>query len=132
MIDRMVDDLLTETKNRLRLFKPQSADCIRSLKHPVAALSDKMTEMNLGLKSFLFKRMYRHPKVNRMTNRATKVVQDLFVKFMSEKDLMPIEWQEKLEDVGEQKRARLVADYISGMTDRFALKEHRRQFDLYE
>ena len=132
MIDRMVDDLLTETRSRLDKFQPESAEAVRGLDEPVVALSRDMLEMNRGLKTFLFERMYRHPRVNRMTNKAGRVIQDLFQLFVSETGLMPVDWQRKLENVDDTGRAKMVADYIAGMTDRFALEEHRRQFDLYE
>ena len=132
MIDRMVSDLLTETRGRLEEFQPESSEAVRKLNEPVVALSRDMMEMNRGLKAFLFERMYRHPRVNRMTNKAGRVVQDLFQLFVSEIGLMPVDWQRKLDKVDDTGRARMVADYIAGMTDRFALEEHRRQFDLYE
>ena len=132
MIDRMVSDLLTETRSRLELFQPESPGAVRKLDEPVVALSRNMLEMNRGLKAFLFERMYRHPRVNRMTNKAGRVIQDLFQLFVSETGLMPVGWQRKLDKVDDTARARMVADYIAGMTDRFALEEHKRQFDLYE
>ncbi len=132
MIDRMVDDLLTETRTRIDQFQPSSAESVRGLNEPVVALSRDMMEMNRGLKAFLFERMYRHPRVNRMTNKASRVIQDLFKLFVLETGLMPVDWQRKLDNADDTDRARMVTDYIAGMTDRFALEEHRRQFDLYE
>jgi dGTPase len=132
MIDRMVSDLLTETRSRLEEFHPESPEAVRKLDKPVVALSRDMMEMNRGLKAFLFERMYRHPRVNRMTNKAGRVITDLFQLFVSETGLMPVDWQRKLDKVDDTGRARMVADYIAGMTDRFALEEHKRQFDLYE
>ncbi|MBK18874.1 MAG: deoxyguanosinetriphosphate triphosphohydrolase [Rhodospirillaceae bacterium] len=132
MIDRMVDDLLLETRRRLERYQPQSAEDVRAMDCPVVALSEEMMATNRSLKQFLFERMYRHPRVNRMTNKASRVVQDLFNLFQTETGLMPRDWQTKMKNLDETGKARMAADYIAGMTDRFALEEHKRQFDLYE
>tara|TARA_A100001037_G_scaffold199134_1_gene178158 strand:- start:1687 stop:2880 length:1194 start_codon:yes stop_codon:yes gene_type:complete len=132
MIDQMVGDLLQETRKRLKKFKPKSVDNVRELASPVVALSEEMMQTNIGLKKFLFQRMYRHPRVNRMTNKAAKVIKDLFSLFKAENELMPEEWFGRVKGMDDTIRARIIADYISGMTDRFALQEHKRQFDVYE
>ena len=132
MIDRMVDDLLTETRARLDVAKPGSAQEIRALPHPVVAMSDEMMASNNVLKAFLFERMYRHYRVNRMTSKAHRVVGDLFGLFLSYPGCLPTGWRSRAEALEDTARARLVVDYIAGMTDRFALDEHRRLFDLYE
>ena len=67
-----------------------------------------------------------------MTNKAKQVIQDLFNLFFSNIEFMPMDWQKKVKSVNETYKARIVTDYIAGMTDRFALEEHRRQFSLYE
>ena len=84
------------------------------------------------LRDFLFARMYRHYKVNRMTSKARRVVTDLFQIFLDEPACLPAEWQRRADGPRTQRTARLVADYIAGMTDGFALKEHRRLFDLHD
>lgn len=132
MIDQMVGDLLQETQKRLTKFQPKSVESVRELGGPVVALSNDMMRNNIGLKKFLFERMYRHPRVNRMTNKAAKVIKDLFKLFQAENELMPEEWLSKVKGMDDTSRARVIADYISGMTDRFALQEHKRQFDVYE
>jgi dGTPase len=132
MIDRMVDDLLTETEARLEESKPGSAAEIRALPHPVVAMSDDMKAANKVLKAFLFERMYRHYRVNRMTSKARRVVGDLFGLFLSDPGCLPTRWRTQAEGQEETVRARLVGDYIAGMTDRYALDEHRRLFDVYE
>jgi dGTPase len=132
MIDRMVDDLLTETRARLENAKPGSSSEIRSLSYPVVALSDEMKASNKVLKAFLFERMYRHYRVNRMTSKARRVVGDLFDLFLSDTGCLPTAWRERTEGLRDTARARMVLDYIAGMTDRYALDEHRRLFDLYE
>ena len=132
MIDFMTADLLRESRSRLKKINPESADNVRSLKLPIVSLSNEMAGINLTLKKFLFEKMYRHPRVNRMTNRAGRVIKDLFDLFMKEPNFLPLDWQNKIRDLNESKRARIVTDYIAGMTDRFALSEHKRQFNLYE
>jgi dGTPase len=132
MIDRMVDDLLTETRARLEAAKPGSASEIRALPRPMVAMSEGMMASNKALKGFLFERMYRHYRVNRMTSKARRVVGDLFDLFLSDPGCLPTRWRPRDESLDETARARLVGDYIAGMTDRYALDEHRRLFDLYE
>jgi dGTPase len=83
------------------------------------------------LKGFLFESMYRHFRVNRMTSKARRVVTDLFTHYLAEPECLPTEWRTKARGLDETDRAILVADYIAGMTDRYALEEHRRLFDLY-
>ena len=132
MIDRMVDDLLAETRARLGAAKPGSAAEIRALSRPVVAMSDDMMASNKVLKAFLFERMYRHYRVNRMTSKARRVVGELFNLFLTDPGCLPTTWRWRAEQQDETARARLVSDYIAGMTDRYALDEHRRLFDLYE
>jgi dGTPase len=132
MIDAMVNDLLAETRCRLDAARPASAEEVRGLGRPVVAFSDAMAEANKGLKRFLHERMYRHFRVNRMTSKARRVVRDLFDLFVAEPECLPNDWQERTRAADARLRARLVCDYIAGMTDRYALDEHRRLFDLYE
>jgi dGTPase len=90
-----------------------------------------MRENDRAFKGFLFPNMYRHHRVNRMTSKARRVVRDLFDLLLNEPILLPGEWAERALAVeGDRTRlARVVADYIAGMTDRFALDEHARLFD---
>jgi dGTPase len=84
-----------------------------------------------ALKEFLFHRMYRHYKVNRMTSKARRIVQDLFRLFLEEPQCLPTEWRALTDGPATKRTARTVADYIAGMTDRYALDEHARLFDTY-
>ena len=86
----------------------------------------------IRLKAFLYERMYRHYKVNRMTSKARRVVSDLFQLYLEEPECLPKAWNQRIDIADNASRARHVGDYIAGMTDRFALDEHRRLFDLYE
>jgi dGTPase len=132
VIDRMVSDLLAETQARLDAWRPRSADDVRRLGRPVVAFSAELTERARGLREFLFERMYRHYKVNRMTSKARRVVGDLFNIFLDEPECLPAEWQRRADGPRSQRTARLVADYIAGMTDGFALREHRRLYHLHD
>src|SRR3954447_20200727 len=130
VIDRMVRDLIGETERRLKASGVASTDAVRSLGMPVAAFSDEMRNHDRALKRFLFERMYRHPRVNRMGSKARRVVRELFQLFLAEPGCLPCEWAVP-SGASEAERARIVADYLAGMTDRFALDEHRRLFDTY-
>ena len=83
------------------------------------------------MKRFLFERMYRHYRVNRMASKARRIVQELFRLLLAEPQCLPTEWQSQAAGAGTRETARVVADYIAGMTDRFALDEHHRLFDRY-
>ena len=130
MIGAMVNDLLGETRSRLADLNPQTVADVRGAAGPVAAFSDAMQEHDRGLKEFLFKNMYRHYKLNRMTSKARRVVSDLFKLFLAEPECLPEDWRARAGKPGSPETAELVADYIAGMTDRFAMDEHVRLFDL--
>ena len=130
MIDRMVRDVIDETRARLAEAQIRSADEVRALGRPAAGFSESMRDHDRALKQFLFERMYRHYRVNRMSSKAKRVVHDLFRLFLAEPECLPGEWRALVQG-GEAERARVIADYLAGMTDRFALDEHRRLFDTY-
>jgi dGTPase len=131
LIDRMVSDLVGETKRRLAEARPASAADIRVLGTPVAAFSDAMRAHDKSLKAFLFEHMYRHYRVNRMASKAHRIVQELFRLLLAEPECLPTEWRHQAGEPGAKVTARIVADYIAGMTDRYALDEHYRLFDRY-
>jgi len=130
VIDRMVHDLVAETGRRLAASGPRTVEDIRRLGEPVAAFSPQMRDHDRGLKRFLFERMYRHFRVNRMSSKARRVVRELFQLFIAEPECLPGEWRAPA-TASPAETARVVADYLAGMTDRFALDEHRRLFDTY-
>jgi dGTPase len=138
MINHMVTDLIVETRRRIAEVKPASAADVRNAPHALVAFSEEMRAHDRVLRAFLKQRMYRHYKVNRVTSKTRRVVSELFALFMAEPECLPTEWQEDLEALKgaalagaqEKARARLVADYIAGMTDRFALAEYERMFDM--
>jgi dGTPase len=122
----MVEDVLAESRARLDARAPASMTAVQALDEPVIVFSGRMAGDIAVIKSFLFRRMYRHYKVRRMRNKATGVVRDLFDIFLNDPGLMPVEWSDAAAGAAsEELRARTVADYIAGMTDRFALEEHR-------
>ena len=131
MIDAMVGDVVAETRKRLTRGHVETAEDIRSASAPVVAFSDRMREHDRAVKDFLFVRMYRHYRVNRMTSKARRVVRELFDVFHAEPNTLPDEWLASTDGPFGTRTARVVADYIAGMTDRFALDEHRRLFDRY-
>jgi dGTPase len=131
LIDRTVGDLISETRRRLADSRVGSADEVRALKAPVVGLSDEMRRNGRALKEFLFERMYRHHRVNRMSSKARRVVHDLFALYLAEPECLPREWRELAAGPNNPQTARIAADYLAGMTDRFALDEHHRLFDTY-
>src|SRR5712671_5452066 len=128
LIDRMVRDLVAETGKRLAESGVKTVEEVRRLGEPIAAFSQEMRNHDRALKRFLSERMYRHYRVNRMSSKARRVIRELFQLFLAEPECLPSEWR-ALTGGGDAERARLVADYLAGMTDRFALDEHRRLFD---
>ncbi|MDA1101581.1 MAG: deoxyguanosinetriphosphate triphosphohydrolase [Proteobacteria bacterium] len=124
LIGAMVDDVIGESLKKLAHSGARSVEEIRALSHPVIAFSDAMTVAQKALKQFLYIRMYRHPRVNRMTEKAGRVVSDLFGLYTAQPEQLPVTRGDDMPDT-----PRRVADFIAGMTDRFALEEHRRHFD---
>jgi dGTPase len=96
------------------------------LGQPLAVFSEAMRQNDIGLKRFLFAHMYRHERVTRMTEQAKLVVADLFERHLAEPDLLPADWQSEIGAAGDAKTARVVADYIAGMTDNFAFDTQAR------
>jgi dGTPase len=136
MINHIVVDFIRTTQAALTALQPQSIDEVRAREQPLAMLSAGCREEHLELKTFLREHVYRHYKVLRMTSKARRVVQQLFEAFFSDVNLMPTEHREHALQAesahGASGRARAVADYIAGMTDRYAILEHRRLFEPAE
>jgi dGTPase len=128
MIGAMVDDVLAET--RRRADKVGSPEDVRELGHALVAFSREMAEDLSALRAFLMERMYRHWKVNRTRSQARRMLAEMFQLFLGEPDVLPTEWYARTEGRDEAGRARVVCDYIAGMTDRFAIEEHRKLFHL--
>ncbi len=132
MINRQVTDLIETTHERLATTAPQSRDDILDQPAPLAGFSDPMQAMNRELKRFLRNHLYRHYRVHRMTSKARSIIRALFDSFLDDPLLLPPEAQRKVAELaaetGLSGRARAVADYIAGMTDRYAIQEYERIF----
>ncbi len=135
LIGVMVDDVMAETQRRLASVKPDSPEDIRMAGIQIVAFSDDMAKNVKELRHFLYNKMYRHFTINRIWLKVERIVGDLFHAFHKNYSLLPDNWQRRMEEGGglddDMKRARIVADYIAGMTDRYAIREHERLFDLY-
>ena len=127
MIDALVTDLLRETARRLEEAAPSSIEAVRAAA-PLVAFSEGMRAETDALKAFLLSALYRHPQVMRMTGKARRIVRELFEAFRDEPRLLPAEHGERVRREG----VRAIADYIAGMTDRYAVREHRRLFAVGE
>jgi len=130
LINLMVGDMIDEAERRLSTATPSSAEAIRALDHPMVAFSPDVAEPLQILRQFLRSNMYRHYKVMRMTRKAENVVSDLFEVLFDHPGCLPPEWQQAAAEGGEVGRAMAISDYIAGMTDRFALEEHDRLFQI--
>ena len=128
MIGAMVEDLLAETRRRLEQQSVATVEDIRALDGPVVAFSMDLVAADQEVKKFLLENMYRHQRVNRMTLKARRVVGEIFELMFAEPDLLPAEWRGRAAEKDDAGRARMIADYIAGMTDRYALEVHRKLF----
>jgi len=136
MINRQVVDLMETSRASLEAARPGDIEAVRKHGEMLIGFSDEMRELNLELKRFLRGELYRHFRVHRMSAKAGRIIGDLFDAFMGDIRLLPPEHQSKAraseQGQGEAGRARAVADYIAGMTDRFAIAEHGRIFNPAE
>ena len=130
MIGAMVGDVVVETRRRAAEGDVATPEDVRALGRQLVAFSPQMFEDLGRLRAFLYARMYRHHRVNRTRSAARRILRDLFALYMEEGDVMPPAWFQRTRGVDEAKQARVVCDYIAGMTDRFAIEEHRRLFGL--
>ena len=136
MIDEQIKDLIVASSEKITALNPQSVDDIRQHNDSLITFSESMSEMHYELKRFLRDNLYRHYRVHRMSHKAGKVVGELFDALINDIRLMPPGYRIKAhvaeEKSGASGRARIVSDYIAGMTDRYAIKEYRRIFDPTE
>ncbi|HTQ12633.1 MAG TPA: deoxyguanosinetriphosphate triphosphohydrolase [Rhizomicrobium sp.] len=124
----MIGDMVAETKSQLSAASPRTAAEVRRAGRPLVAFSGSMAAEIAALKNFLFARMYRHPHVMASMEKAQTVVRDLFAAMLRDPGLMPDDWARACGAPGDSRTAGVVRDYIAGMTDRFALQEHKRIF----
>ncbi len=130
MIGAMVEDVMAETGRRVAASAVSSVLDVRELGHPLIGFSRDMLEDLGALREFLMTRMYRHWRVNRTRSQARRILAEMFQLFMKEPDVMPAEWFLRCREADDAGRARVVCDYIAGMTDRYAIEEHRKLFQL--
>jgi dGTPase len=129
MIAVLIEDVVQESRRRLTELARQSLQGVREAGRPVIAPSAERRSEIEGLQRFLRDSVYRHPRVMRVVAGAESIVRDLFPRYLAEPGQMPPPWCAAAEEVGVSDRAAVVADFVAGMTDRFAIKEHRRLFD---
>jgi len=127
MIGALVTDLIRQSESNIDTHSPATLEDVRSAP-ALITYSDKMNDQQRTLKNFLRINLYRHYRVLRMSTKAQRIISDLFGIFMADSRLLPPQFQSQ----AEHDRARAVADYIAGMTDRYAIREHRRIFAVEE
>ncbi|ACL57152.1 deoxyguanosinetriphosphate triphosphohydrolase [Methylobacterium nodulans] len=130
VITRFVEDVIAETGRRLEVLRPGDVAAIRGAGTAVAAFSEPIAAADRAIKTFLFARMYRHPGVMAVRDRAARILCDLFDAFMADPARMPEEWQAGLRGPDDPRTPRRVADFIAGMTDNYAVSQHRRMFPV--
>jgi dGTPase len=128
VITRMIEDVTSESCRRIEELAPASAEDVRRAGAAVVGFTPGMAAADRAIKDFLWPRMYRHPRVQRIMEDAEQVVRDLFRYYTAHPDEMPEEWAHGFDPSDPHALARRVADYIAGMTDRYALGEHARVF----
>lgn len=127
MINAQVEDAIRTSATRIAEVNPKTMDDVKNAA-PLMGFSDAMRRETVELKQFLHDNLYRHYQVNRMTNKARRIVTELFEVFMQDTGMLPPEYRVKNGERMDQ--ARRIADYIAGMTDRYAISEHGRLFDM--
>jgi len=121
----LVEDVIAQARDRLADLDPGRAGDIRACRHPIACFSDPLWQDLKQIRAFLYQRMYRAPRIVEMRARMTEVVMELFPLLMDRPDLMPRQWRKDVAEAqGDTALARIVSDYVAGMTDRFALQTH--------
>jgi dGTPase len=130
LIDTLVNDLIATVEGRLRAHAIRSLEDVRGFGKPLVGFSDSVDEQRLELKAFLMDNLYRHHRVVRMAVKAQRVMSELFVSYMGEPTQLPPHILARHSD-GQESLARVIADYIAGMTDRFALEEYRKLVDPF-
>jgi dGTPase len=127
IITLMIEDVVSESGRRIAMLKPRAAADVHEAPRPIVGFSPAMDKVDRDIKGFLYPRMYRHNRVMRVMGEAEGVVRDLFTHYTETPADLPAEWREGIgTDAGDT--ARRIADYIAGMTDRYALVEHAKYF----
>jgi dGTPase len=129
MIDTVVTDLITTTRQQLDEAQPESIDAVRAAGKALVGFSDDVYQQHLALKKFLNRHLYRHENKLAMTRKVQAMIRDLFAIYLHDVQQMPLEFSAAAAQQNDAGRARVVADYIAGMTDRYAIAEHARIAD---
>ena len=129
LISYFVKDVLLTTTTLLEKLKPETLEDVRTAGAASASHSKQVAKELAVLREFLMTHSWRHYKVNRMTSKSQKQLTALFERLLSENNLMPTDWQIKMTDDNTQANARIIADYVASMTDRYALLEYERIFE---
>ena len=131
IISKMILDLVIKTKENIKKFQPKSSQDVRLLGKPLIEFSDAMSLSMREIRAFLTTKMYKHYEINRMTSKAKRIVSDLFKIYSQEADCLPNEWKLNYDKAKNSfARNRIITDYIAGMTDRFAINEHKKLYDF--
>jgi len=129
VINWMIHDVIVESQARLQDLAPRDVEAIRDAKAPVILFSEKLAAANAAIKAFLYQRMYRHWRVNRMSHKAQAVIKSLGSLLLAKPELLPDDWRVQAGDPNSQQAASVVRDYVAGMTDRYAMQEYGRLTD---
>ncbi len=129
LISYLINSVALESERRLEAARPGSASDVRTRDGALVAFSDEAAADEKTIKAFLFERMYRHERVNRVMREAEQIVRDLFARYQTRPSDLPSQWLSEIGNDDAANRARRIGDFIAGMTDRFAIDEHKRLFD---
>ncbi|MFU7503528.1 MAG: deoxyguanosinetriphosphate triphosphohydrolase, partial [Candidatus Tisiphia sp.] len=130
LISDLIADLLLQTNNNLQKQKIITTDDIRHLDYQLVNFTDKAKERIMEIKQFLYDKVYRYNKLTSITLKCQKIVQELFRVYMDNVDLLPFSWKELIIPGDIKSKADIVADYIAGMTDRFAIQEYQALYSF--
>jgi dGTPase len=128
LITRMIEDVIAQSRRHIVELEPASADEVRDAGHPIIGFSAAMAAADRAIKDFLYPRLYRHARITRIMGDAEQLVRRLFEHYIARPGNLPSEWTEGLDPADAAGRALRVADFIAGMTDRYAMVEHERLF----
>ena len=129
IINLLVSDLILNSNANIKNYNIKTPNDVRTCEKEIICFSDKIKKENMNLKRFLHKNLYKHPDVKKMTDKATIVIQDLFNAYSGNIDLLPKPFlKHNIQKIRGNQAERVICDYIAGMTDRFALKEHKKLY----
>jgi dGTPase len=132
LIHYLIKDLLDQTNQNLENYKIKTPEDIRNLSTQIVSFSASVDQEIIEIKRILYKKVYKHPRVEEVTDKCQIIVKGLFKLYMADESLLPAEWIESIANAYDQKsRAILIADYIAGMTDRFAIQEYQTHYNLH-